>query len=146
MWGHHAAMVSFGWEVSSWLVDSHFPLYLRESEHLSCLFLQGHWSHNESPNLMISSKLNFLTKVPTPDNFVTSFQFSSVAQLCPTLCEPMNRSTPGLPVHFIGEVKASTHEFGGDIIQFTAYSLQISPSLWYKKTYTFIIVLYDEQK
>ena len=26
-------------------------------------------------------------------------QFSSVAQLCPTLCNPMNHSTPGLPVH-----------------------------------------------
>ena len=26
-------------------------------------------------------------------------QFSSVAQLCPTLCDPMNGSTPGLPVH-----------------------------------------------
>ena len=25
--------------------------------------------------------------------------FSSVAQSCPTLCDPMNRSTPGLPVH-----------------------------------------------
>ena len=25
--------------------------------------------------------------------------FSSVAQSCPTLCEPMNCSTPGLPVH-----------------------------------------------
>ena len=28
-----------------------------------------------------------------------SVQFSSVAQACPTLCDPMNRSTPGLPVH-----------------------------------------------
>ena len=28
-----------------------------------------------------------------------SVQFSSVAQSCPTLCKPMNRSTPGLPVH-----------------------------------------------
>ena len=28
-----------------------------------------------------------------------SVQFSSVAQLCPILCDPMNRSTPGLPVH-----------------------------------------------
>ena len=27
------------------------------------------------------------------------FQFSSVAQSCPTLCNSMNRSTPGLPVH-----------------------------------------------
>ena len=28
-----------------------------------------------------------------------SVQFSSVAQSCPTLCYPMNRSTPGLPIH-----------------------------------------------
>ncbi|XDC74727.1 hypothetical protein R6Z07F_005900 [Ovis aries] len=28
-----------------------------------------------------------------------SVQFSSVAQSCPTLCDPMYRSTPGLPVH-----------------------------------------------
>ena len=28
-----------------------------------------------------------------------SLQFSSVAQSCPTLCDPMNRNTPGLPVH-----------------------------------------------
>ena len=27
------------------------------------------------------------------------FQFSLVAQSCPTLCNPMNRSMPGLPVH-----------------------------------------------
>ena len=27
------------------------------------------------------------------------FQFSSVAQSCPTLCDPMDCSTPGLPVH-----------------------------------------------
>ena len=26
-------------------------------------------------------------------------QFSSVTQLCPTLCDPMNGSMPGLPVH-----------------------------------------------
>ena len=29
----------------------------------------------------------------------SSVQFSSVAQSCPTLRDPMNRSTPGLPVH-----------------------------------------------
>ena len=28
-----------------------------------------------------------------------SVQFSSVTQPCPTLCDPMNLSTPGLPVH-----------------------------------------------
>ena len=29
----------------------------------------------------------------------SSGQFSSVAQSCPTLCDPLNRSTSGLPVH-----------------------------------------------
>ena len=29
----------------------------------------------------------------------SSVQFSSVTQSCPTLCDPMNCSTPGLPVH-----------------------------------------------
>ena len=31
--------------------------------------------------------------------FVHTHQFSSVTQSCPTLCNPMNRSMPGLPVH-----------------------------------------------
>ena len=30
---------------------------------------------------------------------ISSVQFSSVAQSCSTLCDPMNHSTPGLPVH-----------------------------------------------
>ena len=30
---------------------------------------------------------------------IRSDQIRSVAQSCPTLCDPMNRSTPGLPVH-----------------------------------------------
>ena len=29
--------------------------------------------------------------------YLNSVQFSSVAQSCPTLCDPMNRSMPGLP-------------------------------------------------
>ena len=32
-------------------------------------------------------------------NIGGSVQFSSVAQSCPTLCDPMNHSTLGLPVH-----------------------------------------------
>ena len=31
--------------------------------------------------------------------YTGSVQFSSVTQSCPTLCDPMNCSTPGLPVH-----------------------------------------------
>ena len=39
-----------------------------------------------------------LTKFTT-NLWFSSVQFSSVTQSCPTLCNPMNRSTPGLPVH-----------------------------------------------
>ena len=38
-----------------------------------------------------------------------SVQFSSVAQSCPTLCDPMNRSTPGLPVHHQLPESTQTH-------------------------------------
>ena len=31
--------------------------------------------------------------------YIQFSQFSSVAQSCPTLCDPMNHSMPGLPVH-----------------------------------------------
>ena len=47
-----------------------------------------------------------------------SVQFSSVAQSCPTLCDPMNRSTPGLPVHHHLPEFIQTHvHWGGDAIQ-----------------------------
>ena len=39
----------------------------------------------------------------------SSVQFSSVAQSCLTLCDPMNRSTPGLPVHHQLPEFAQTH-------------------------------------
>ena len=46
------------------------------------------------------------------------FQFSSVAQSCPTLCNPMNRSTPGLPVlHQLPEFTDTHVHWVGDAIQ-----------------------------
>ena len=48
----------------------------------------------DSGSLCLLGEFNLLTfKV------VQFSQFSSVAQSCPTLCDPMNRSTPGLPLH-----------------------------------------------
>ena len=47
-----------------------------------------------------------------------SVQFSSVAQSCLTLCEPMNRSMPGLPVHHQLPEFTQTHVHQvGDAIQ-----------------------------
>ena len=39
----------------------------------------------------------------------TSVQFSSVAQSCPTLWDPMDCSTPGFPVHYQLLELAQTH-------------------------------------
>ena len=47
-----------------------------------------------------------------------SVQFSSVTQLCPTLCNPKNRSTPGLPVHHQLPEFTQTHvHWVGDAIK-----------------------------
>ena len=41
----------------------------------------------------------FFTFLPHRPDTANRSEIRSVAQLCPTLCDPMNRSTPGLPVH-----------------------------------------------
>ena len=49
---------------------------------------------------------------------VIVLQFSSVAQSCPTLCDPMNHSTLGLPVHHQIPESTQTHVHRiGDAIQ-----------------------------
>ena len=54
-------------------------------------------------------------------------QFSSVTQLCPTLCDPMDCSTPGLPVHQQLPEFIQTHVHRvGDAIQLSY--LMSSPS------------------
>ena len=59
---------------------------------------------------------------------ISSVQFNSVAQLCLTLCNSMNRSTPGLPVHHQLPEFTQTHVHRvGDAIQ-PAHPLS-SPSL-----------------
>ena len=62
------------------------------------------------------------------ETFRSSVQFSSVAQLCPTLCNSMNQSTPGLPVHHQLPEFTQTHVHQvGDAFQ-PAHPLS-SPSL-----------------
>ena len=55
-------------------------------------------------------------KMPVSDWTVP--QFSSVAQSCPTLCDPMDCSTPGLPVHHQLPELAQIHVHrASDVIQ-----------------------------
>ena len=56
------------------------------------------------------------------------FQFSSVAQLCPTLWDPMNRSMPGLPIYHQLPESTQTHVHRvGDAIQPSHPLLSPSP-------------------
>ena len=55
-------------------------------------------------------------------------QFSSVVQSCRTLCDPMNCSTPGLPVHHQLSEFTQTHARRvGDAIQASHPLLSPSP-------------------
>ena len=54
------------------------------------------WTLSEAFYRMDNKIQSFYHRQNVPNNLV---QFSSVAQSRPTLCDPMNRSTPGLPVH-----------------------------------------------
>ena len=56
-------------------------------------------SKHANSNLCVMS-LDFLKLIPKSSNsHFHSVQFNSVAQSCLTLCDPMNRSMPGLPVY-----------------------------------------------
>ena len=74
------------------LVNKYIRVHTLLSEYIFCL--QTH-----SPKMShLALKLTFsgLCSKVTSQSFLW---FSSVAQSCPTLRSPMNRSTPGLPVH-----------------------------------------------
>ena len=70
-----------------------------------------------------------------------SIQFSSVAQVCPTLCDPMNSSKPGLPVynqlpeftqthaHQVGDAIQPSHPLSSPSTPAQHQSLPLPPSI-----------------
>ena len=62
------------------------------------LFL-GRKAMTNSDSILKSRDITLPTKVHLVKAMVFPVQFSSVAQSCLTLCDPMNCSTPGFPVH-----------------------------------------------
>ena len=91
------------------------------------------WSTRDTKLIMHSYRPN---KIMAFQNFgkscihsiLSSVQFSSVAQSCPTLCDPMNCSTPGLPVHHQLWESTQTHVHRvGDAIQPSHPLLSPSP-------------------
>ena len=92
---------------------SHKPLFQPgPSTTISCLcgypsFLNGPQTWNSSCHFPAQNPpRGFLPRRPGSylqhagsSRHVSSVQFSSVTQSCPTLCDPMDCNTPGLPVH-----------------------------------------------
>ena len=70
------------------------------------------WTHAKILKEILTNQIQYVKRIIHRD------QFSSVAQSCPTLCDPMNRSTPGLPVHHQLPESTQTHvHCVGDAIQ-----------------------------
>ena len=53
--------------------------------------------HHSSKASILRCSVFFIVQLSHP--YISSVQFSSVTQSCPTLCDPVNHSTPGLPGH-----------------------------------------------
>ena len=107
------------WNFSFLLKDFHIHLTIEWKVHRFSTSWQMH-TKTYTPSLLTSPfrvihflnwytrrinivKMTILPKVICRFNAIpvkfSSVQFISVTQLCPTLCNTMNRSTPGLPVH-----------------------------------------------
>ena len=67
---------------------------MEESEELKSLYMKV-----KEESEKVGLKLNIQKTKIMAYSPISSVQFSSVTQACPTLCDPMNHSTPGLPVH-----------------------------------------------
>ena len=68
--------------------------------------------------VMVVRLFEFLWRKEDLARDTTSVQSSPVAQLYPTLCDPMNRGMPGLPVHHQLPESTQTHvHWVGDVIQ-----------------------------
>ena len=81
-------------------VGCHFLLQYVKVKSLSRVRLfETPWTVSyQAPPSMGFSRQQYWSGVPLPSPVYID-QIRSVAQSCPTLCDPMNSSTPGLPVH-----------------------------------------------
>ena len=88
---------------------------------------------NYSARMLVLSRLRHVSRglwflMTQNIRFILNIQFSSVTQMCPTLCDLMNHSTPGLPVHhqLPDIIQTHVHRFG-DAIQPSHPLLSPSP-------------------
>ena len=92
-------------------------IYVKYSQIQPHLYFQEEFTINGQCNAKKLKILNACEYIYTYI-YIYIYQFSSVAQLCLTLCDPVNRSMPGLPVHHQLLESTQTHVHCiGDTIQ-----------------------------
>ena len=119
----------FFWESTCYCAETIFCLTqgrIKVTERAQ--FIKGdifHIIHNETKSKVLWTTREYHTAHWSPHSWYThleafvyvnhvSVQFSSVAQSCPTFCDPMKCSTPGLPVHHQLLESTQTHVHGVD--------------------------------
>ena len=93
--------LSLGQQFSAlWLFMLEFLCYYKLKGFLVGYILLSYLDFNRL-SLTLCCTISFFSASVALRNshLIVLVQFSSVAQLCPSLCDPINRSTPGLPVH-----------------------------------------------
>ena len=79
---------------NEYILDMYYNMHMKKHQErnrvISGLWYYGNLGFLLYPLVIFFSFLQWLYYI---------IQFSSAAQSCPTLCDPMNRSTRGLPVH-----------------------------------------------
>ena len=93
-------------KVVNWNIEErqsfiYVPAIVSNLFYLSIIYLACYlqlWSYH-SYILCLALFFKFNIAFSQVFHYIHSVQFTSDAQLCPTLCDPMNRGTPGLPVH-----------------------------------------------
>ena len=93
-----------GRNISNLIYADGTTLMAESEEELKSLFMR-----EKEESEKVGLKLNIQKTKIMASGPISSVQFSSVAQLCPTLCYPMNHSTPGLPVHHQHPEFTQTH-------------------------------------
>ena len=88
------------------LIREYFILCIYSQEHSQLVI---HMSLFLFLLCICSIKQNIVNYWVKNRSMFSSVQFISGTQSCPTLCDPMNRSTPGLPVHHQLPKSTQTH-------------------------------------
>ena len=76
-----------------------YSQYVSKSGRPSSRHRTGKGQSSQFSRKVVLKNVQTIRQLHSSPILVSSFQFSSVTQSCPTLCNPMNHSTPGLPVH-----------------------------------------------